>query len=313
MRTLLFSLLAIVLLANFAFATSAGTTGFELFRTDGYARNSALGGSQIAVGGDLQNLYTNPAGLGDMQHAYGNAGFFKHVLDINAGSLAYARPVSPVGVIGLGVTFFDYGKFDRASEFGEKQGEFGASDILVTASAAHKIRPNINGGVSLKFLNSTIDSYSASAIAADLGVLYHTGYQDWSVGAGVYNVGFATSAFLKEKDKLPTSYRLGVSAPLEHLPVRVSLAADYSDKESIRGAGGLEFTFSQYLQGRVGYNSVGIDQRLGLNSDALAGFSGGVGIHVKGISVDYALTSQGEIGYLHRFTIGAAFPQHSAH
>jgi hypothetical protein len=301
--------MAVLLTASLALATSAGTTGFELFRTDGYARNSALGGSQIAVGGDLQSLFTNPAGLGDMTRAHASAGFFKHVLDINAGSLAYARPLAPIGVVGLGVTFLDYGKFDRASEFGEKQGEFGASDVLVTASAAHQIRPNISGGVSLKYLNSTIDSYSASAIAADLGILYHTGYQNWDVGAGIYNVGFATSAYLKEKDDLPTAYRLGFSVPLEHLPVRVSLAGEYADKEGIRGAGGLEFTFSQYLQGRVGYNSVGIDQRLGLSSDALAGFSGGVGVHVKSIHVDYALTSQGEVGYLHRFTISAALPE----
>jgi hypothetical protein len=291
-----------------AFATSAGTTGFELFRTDGFPRNSALGSSQIAVGGDLQSLFVNPAGLGDITQPKGSVGYFKQVLDINSGNLSYARPVKSLGVLAAGVTYFDYGSFDRASEFGEKQGTFGASDVLVTLSGARQIKPNISGGVSLKYLNSTIDSYNASALAADLGILYHTGYEGWDVGAGIFNLGFATSAYLKTRDKLPTSYRLGFSVPLQHLPVRFSFAGDYMEKEGIRGMGGLELTFSQYLQGRLGYNTIGIDQRVGLRRDNLAGFSAGLGIHIKSISVDYALTSQGEIGYLHRFGIGTTFP-----
>ena len=79
-------------------------------------------------------------------------------------------------------------------------------------------------------------------------------------------------------------------------------------QEGLRGAGGLELTFSQFLQARLGYNTVGIDEHVGTSNDALAGFSAGLGFHVKNISVDYALTSQGEVGYLHRFTIGTVFP-----
>jgi hypothetical protein len=77
--------------------------------------------------------------------------------------------------------------------------------------------------------------------------------------------------------------------------------------EGLRGCGGLELTFSRHLQARLGYNMVGIDQRVGLASDALAGFSAGLGVHANSISFDYALTSQGEIGMLHRFTLGTAF------
>jgi hypothetical protein len=308
MRKLLTAFVLVLVIALHVSAKSAGTTGFELFRTDGWARSAALGGSQVAVGGDLLSLYANPAGLGDMTGPQASAGFFKHVLDINAGSLAYARPIPSFGVAALGITYLDYGKFDRATEFGERTGEFGASDVLVTAAAARELATNISGGAALKFLNETIDSYSASALALDVGFLYHTGYKGWDVGGGVYNLGFATSAFLSKKDDLPTLTRLGFSTPLEHLPVRFSAAAEYLAAEGVRGAGGLEFTFTPFLQGRIGYNSVGIDQRVGLSKDALAGFSGGIGIHIKSISVDYALTSEGSIGYLHRFTIATVFP-----
>jgi hypothetical protein len=307
MRTLAAILLLATITAT-AWAGSAGTTGFELFRTDGWARNAAQGGSQIAVAGDLHNIYTNPAGLAELDRPKAAVGFFKHVLDINAGNLAYARPFEKLGVLALGVTYFDYGKFDRANEYGQKQGEFGASDVLVSLSGARVLLPNLCAGATLKYLNSTIDSYSASALAADLGIVYHTGYEGWDVGATMTNAGFATSAYLAEKDDLPTAYKLGLSVPLKHLPARVSFAGEYMETEGIRGCGGLELTFSQYLQARLGYSTIGIDQRVGLDADALAGFSGGLGFHIKRISVDYALTSQGEVGYLHRFTVGTSFP-----
>jgi hypothetical protein len=300
-----FLIATFLLAASAAMAASAGTTGFELFRTDGSARNSALAGSQIAVGGDLHNLFSNPAGLASIERPQGGIGYFKHILDINSGNLAYARPIRDRGVVGAGITYFDYGKFDKATETGQKVGDFGASDVLLTVSGARLMRPDLAAGVSLKYLNSTIDSYSASALAADFGLLYHTGYENWDVGAGIYNLGFATSAYLKHKDDLPTCYKLGFAVPLEHLPVRLSLAGEYSAAESIRGAGGLELTFSPVIQGRLGYSTLGVDQRVGTNRDALAGFSAGLGLHLKRITFDYALTSQGEVGFLNRFTLSA--------
>jgi hypothetical protein len=307
MRSLGLVLTISLLISASAFANSAGITGFELFRMDGFARSSALAGSQIAVSGDLHNIYSNPSGLADIEQKQGSVSYFKHVLDINAGNLAYAMPFKNIGTGALGVSYLNYGKFDRADEHGQKLGDFGASDVLVTAALGRKLNDSFHGGVALKFLNSTIDNSSASAIAADFGVLYHTGYQDWDIAAGIYNVGTATSAFISHKDDLPTTYRLGSSVPLEHLPVRFALSGEYTKAEGVVGCGGLEFTFSQLLQARIGYSTIGIDQRVGLDRDALAGFSAGFGLHIQGINVDYALTSQGDVGFLNRFTIGTSF------
>ncbi len=296
---------AISLVATQAFAVSGGTKGFELLRTDAFARSSALSGSQVAVGGAVSAIYTNPAGLASIGSPIGSVGYFKHVLDMNAGNLSYARPYGDLTTFAAAISYFDYGSFDKANEFGQKSGEFGASDILLTVSGARTMLPHLDAGANLKFLNSSIDSYSASALAADLGVIYRTGYKGWDVGGGIYNFGLATSAFLEEADDLPLSYRLGLTVPLEHLPVRFSVAGDYSADERIRGAGGLELAFSDYVQGRISYNTIGIDQRVGLDRDALAGFSGGLGVHVKRLSVDYALTSYGEIGFLNRLSLAA--------
>jgi hypothetical protein len=298
--------LGVFIISATAFAGSAGTTGFELFRIDSYARSAALGGSQIAVEGDLQSLSSNPAGLAGLTKGTGGITYLKHVLDINLGNLSYVHPVEKIGVLGFGITYFDYGSFDKADENGQKLGEFGASDILLTASAARELREDFQGGVSVKYLNATIDDRSASAVALDAGAIYHTGYEGWDVGAGVFNVGTALSAFVKEKDPLPTTYKLGFSVPLEHLPIHFSFGGSYTSEEGVEGAGGLEIKFAEQIYGRVGYNTLGIDQRTGSNNDALAGFAGGIGLKLKTIKVDYALTSMGEIGYLNRFSISSS-------
>ncbi|MFH1010391.1 MAG: PorV/PorQ family protein [bacterium] len=308
-RILLVALVISILFALPLFAASAGTTGFELFRLEPLARGAALAGSQIAVSGDLAALYWNPAGLATISMRCGSAGYLKHVLDFNAGHLAYAHPFPRIGTGAIGITYFDYGSFDEATETGQRTGRtFTASDILLTVAMARNMKSGIDIGASVKFLNSTIDNYSAGAFALDAGLIYHTPWSQLDVAAGVFNLGTALSAFLNHKDDLPFSLRAGFSKPLEHLPVRFSGEVDYyPEEELVQAALGGEATLSEFLRLRLGYNTIGIDQRVGLDRDALAGFSIGFGILWKRLTFDYALTSQGEVGFLNRITIGSTF------
>jgi hypothetical protein len=296
-------LVALILSTSCVFASS-GTTGYELFRTDGFARSSGLAGSSIAHSGDLSSMQTNPAGLAAIVRPTASAGFTKHVLDINQGTLAYARPAKNHIVWAAGVDYLNYGAFDRADENGFKSGEFGASDFQLRGAISQSLKPELRIGAVLKYQYRDIDGIAATAIAGDVGVQYETGFNNWTVGAAIRSFGVATSAFLNEKDDLPTSYELGFAVPLEHLPVKFSVAGGYVTDEGVEGRGGLEIGFSRQFTGRIGYSTIGIDQRTGLSSDAFAGFSGGLGLRVKQLSFDYALSSHGEIGFLNRFTIG---------
>ncbi len=287
-------------------SAAAGTTGYELFRTDGFARTAALGGSGLATWGDLSALQSNVAGLAAVERRTATASFTKHVLDINQGTMAYAAPYQGKFVWAAALDYLSYGTFDKADENGFKNGEFGASDMQLRLAAARSVRPDVRLGGVLKYQHRSIDGLTASAVAVDAGIQYETGFNGWTVGAAIKSFGVATSAFLDEKDPLPTSYELGFSVPLEHLPVRFNLAGAYVTEEGAEGRGGLEIAFAPQFIGRLGYSTIGIDQRTGLSSDTFAGFSGGLGLKIKQLAVDYALTSHGEIGFLNRFTISTA-------
>jgi len=286
-----------------AFASS-GTTGYELFRTDGFARSAALAGSGIAYSGDLSALQTNPAGLATLNGRTATASFTKHVLDINQGTLAYGSRINEKLVWAAGVDYLSYGSFDRADENGFVNGEFGASDFQLRGSVGQSVRPDLRIGGTLKYQYRDIDGVAATAIAVDAGAQYETGFNDWTVGLAVKSFGSATTAFLDEKDDLPTSYELGFAVPLEHLPVKFSVAGSYVSADGLEGRGGLEISFAPQFSGRLGYSTIGIDQHTGLSSDAFAGFCAGLGLKIKRLAVDYALSSHGEIGFLNRFTVG---------
>jgi len=297
-------MILILMFSTFRADAASGTTGYELFRTDGFARSSGLAGSSIAHGGDLSSLQSNVAGLATIDRTMAVAGFTKHVLDINQGTLAYVRPMKNRMVWAAGVDYLSYGTFDRADENGFRDGEFGASDFQLRGAVAKSIKPDLRVGAVLKYQYRDIDGIASTAIAGDVGLQYETGFNNWIVGAAIKSFGAATSAFLSEKDGLPTSYELGFAVPLEHLPVKFSIAGAYVTDEGPEARGGLEFDFTPQFIGRLGYSTIGVDQRTGLSSDSFAGFSAGLGLRVRQLAFDYALTSHGEIGFLNRFTIG---------
>ena len=83
-------------------------------------------------------------------------------------------------------------------------------------------------------------------------------------------------------------------------------AGKLSDRFRAFTVGG-EFTLSRVLQLRFGYNN---EQRKDLqieSTSGLAGFSAGVGILISDYRVDYALSSLGKIGSLHRISLGTNF------
>jgi hypothetical protein len=81
---------------------------------------------------------------------------------------------------------------------------------------------------------------------------------------------------------------------------------DFADRFRSFKVGG-EFTLNPSFLLRFGYdNEKRTDLKIGTSS-GLAGFSGGLGVTVDSYRLDYALSSLGKVGELHRISIGAAF------
>jgi len=289
-------------------------TVFNFLRSDMNARAAALAGSFLAMTDDPTTIFYNPASLGTLTGPRGAAGFFKNLLDVNAGSLAYGQAIEDAGTFGAGVLYEHYGTFTETDELGNALGSFTASDMAISIGYSNTLDDNLYWGGAVKFITSSIAGASSSALAADIGILYCIPDSRFAVGVSIRNLGRQLTTYLGTRENLPVDASAGFSIIPKGLPLLLNVAF-HNINQDVNSFGqrfrsfsvGGEFTLSKVLQARIGYNN---EQRLDLNlgsTSGLTGFSAGIGINVKTYRVDYSLSSLGSIGSLHRVSISAAF------
>jgi hypothetical protein len=302
-----------ILCLTFVLSTSIfagnGTSGFEFLKIDFNARSSAMAGAFLGMRGDVSGILHNPAGMSYADTRQFNFNYVNYLLDIGGGQVAYTQRISGHGQISGLISYFNYGEFDETTEFANKTGNtFNAHDIAFAVSYSDVLEEMFSYGATLKYIHSKIDMYSASAFALDLGLIYEAPFQkDLYFGLALLNLGQPISAFLSTKESLPLSLRLGLTKKLEHLPLELNIALnDLNVKEEDFWARlkkfslGGEFTISQLIRLRLGYNN---DVHQGLDTGTGAGFSGvsvGLGLHISSYRFDYGFSSFGDLGATHR-------------
>jgi len=301
-------------LASAAAACGQSNTVYSFLRSDAGARPAAMAGSFVSVSNDPTVLFYNPAGISTLDVPRGSVGFFKHLLDINAGYAVYSQEIPEIGHFAAGVLYTNYGSFDETDDLGNTLGTFSASDLAITLGYGGVLEENLYYGGAVKFIHSSLAGYGSSAAAADAGILYLIPQSSIALGASLRNLGAQLSTFAGVSEPLPIDFTLGASVVPRGLPLLLNLnfhklnedPGGFIDRFRAFTVGG-EFTLSRVLQVRFGYNN---EQRKDLKTGTtagLAGFSAGLGITVAEYRVDYALSSLGTIGNLHRISLSSSF------
>jgi len=286
-----------------------GTSGFEFLRIDFNPRSSAMGGAFLGMRGDVSGILHNPAGMSYADARQFNFNYVNHFLDIGGGQAAYTQRIPGHGQISGLISYFNYGDFEETTEFANKTGNtFGAHDIAFAVSYADVLEEMFSYGVTVKYIHSKIEMYSASALAVDMGILYEAPFEEnLFFGLSLLNLGQPVSAFISTKESLPLSLRLGFTKKLAHLPLEFNFAFNdlnvrennFWDRLKKFSIGG-EFTLSQLIRLRLGYNN---DIHQGLDTGTGAGFSGvsiGLGLQISSYRFDYGFSSFGDLGATHR-------------
>ena len=197
-----------------------------------------------------------------------------------------------------------------------RTGDFSAGDLAATVGLARSYGTRWRYGANVHVLYSSIDDADAAALTTDLGVLYRIPARQLAVGASVRHLGVPLDRFGQVRPTLPLDVQVSVSKHLAHLPLLVSLTAyDLQNlDEGVVGGSTLdhalahvtlggEFQLGDHFRARFGYNHRR-SQELALNSRLdVAGLSGGFGLLVDPLIVDYAYSSWSDLGGLHQFTV----------
>lgn len=305
-----FLLLFCTCLVSLRAQQSTATT--EVFSLPASVRANAMGGENVSVvENDAQLALHNPALLYNVEHRTLSLDFMNYATGANMFGAQY---VHAFGERHTGTAFARYltaGSMDETDTHGNVLGTFTPKDILFGAGYSYLLSDYWTGGANLKFAYSSLADFSAFSLVVDLGVNYYNPDKDLSIGIVAKNVGAQLANYTDRTERVPFSLQAGLSKAFGYSPIHFHLTAVDLTKWNHRQY----YTTSE--DGKVSFTSnllnhlvVGLDYvsptdlfwlSLGYNfrrsyelqaagSSALAGFTAGGGIHVKGFnfSLSYA-------------------------
>jgi hypothetical protein len=303
------NLVHIILLITFSSCIFAQET-FNFLRLDQSPRAAALAGSFVANNDDPNVMFYNPAGISFLKENPISFSYLFHLLDINSAAVSYSQEFEGIGRFAAGVQYINYGTFDEATIDGIKTGEFGAGELAMLIGYANELDHNFYYGANVKFIYSSIADRSSIGLAVDLGLHYSIPEERWNFGFSILNLGSQVTQYYQTTEDLPLDIRFGFSKTLQHLPFTFFASLNklnqkydsFGDRFQQFTFGG-EFKISQVIKLRLGYdNEKRKEYKIG-GTAGVAGFNLGVGILVSKYNFDYAFSSMGSIGALHRIGI----------
>lgn len=198
-------------------------TGYNFLRLPVSAHGAALGGDNITlIEDDASLIFHNPALLASVNDKTINFNFMNYMSGANTASASFNRIVKDKASWAVSAQYMDYGKMKETDESNNILGEFSAKDISVAGYFSYMLSDKIVGGITAKFIYSSISDYNSIGIGVDLGLNYYDPDHEWSISAVAKNLGGQIKAYDKEYDKMPIDVQLGVSKRFTNTPFRLS-------------------------------------------------------------------------------------------
>lgn len=293
-----------------------GSTAYNFLNIPVSSHVYGLGGVNISVIDDeLGMTEQNPALLGPEVEKQLSLNYMRYIGTADFAGARFGMAATDRSAWAVGVQYFGYGEIKSADETGAVNGTFSPKDMYVSASYSHDITDRLRGGITLKGIYSAYDSYSAFAIATDLGINYFDAESDLSLSAVVANLGGQVKRFNDKYDRLPVDIRLGITKGLGTTPFRLSITAwnltkwhlPYEDpgdgssstepetKDSFSSnlfrhlVFGAEYAPSENFYVGIGYNYKTRTDMSTYSRSFLSGFSACAGLNVKQFRVGVAL------------------------
>jgi hypothetical protein len=134
-------------------------------------------------------------------------------------SASFVRAYKERGSWGVSAQYMSYGEIKETTAANQQTGTFSPKDIALAGSFAYLLSNRISGGITARFISSTIGSYSSAAVAVDLGLNYQDTERGWSVSAVARNLGGQVKAYEEEFERIPFDLLVGVSRQLPNAPL----------------------------------------------------------------------------------------------
>lgn len=234
-------------------------TDYNFLRLPVSAHVAALGGDNVSIIEDDPTLiFHNPSLITSVSDKSMNLNFMTYMEGVKTASASFVKALGEKATWGVSAQYMDYGSMKQYSADQIEEGTFSAKDIMVGGSFAYTLSNRFAGGVTAKFITSSVAGYNSMAVGVDLGLNYYHENMDLSVSLVARNLGGQIKAFDDNFERIPFDLQLGVTQQLGRSPLRLSVTMDHLndwDDSFIRHiVAGVDVKLSEIIYLAAGYN-----------------------------------------------------------
>lgn len=227
--------MALFVLFSYEIEAQESKTVYNFLRLPVSAHAAALGGENISIDDDDPTLvFHNPALASNVADRSLNLNYMTYMEGVKVASASFVKAFRERATWALEAQYVDYGTMKHTTVDNEVLGDVSAKDIAVGGTFTYTLSDKIAGGVTAKFVSSSLAGYNSIGVAVDLGVNYLNPDLGLSLSAVARNLGGQLKAYEDDFEKLPFDLQLGVSKRLGESPLRFSVTItrlhDWDDK-----------------------------------------------------------------------------------
>ena len=228
-------ILAFFVLFSYEIRAQESETVYNFLRLPVSAHAAALGGDNITIDDDDPTMvFHNPALVSNVSDRSLNLNYMTYMEGVKVASASFVKALRQRATWAVEAQYVDYGSMMQTTAENEVIGKVSAKDIAVGGTFTYALSNKIAGGVTAKFVSSSLAGFNSIGMAVDLGLNYLNPELGLSVSAVARNLGGQLKAYEDDFEKLPFDLQLGVSKRLGESPLRFSVTMtrlhDWDDK-----------------------------------------------------------------------------------
>lgn len=211
-------------LLSLAAQAQEASSVFNFLKQPASAHAMALGGPAISpIEDDASLVFLNPALSSAVSGNTINLNFMTFMQGSKNGSAAYIRTAGERNTWGVLAQFSNYGNITETDEEGNESGSLSTLDLALGGVYSYLFNDYWAGGVTGKFIYSSLAGYQSIGLAVDLGLNYYNEDADFSLSAVASNVGGQVKAYNDHFERIPFDLSVGFTKGMNHAPVRVTV------------------------------------------------------------------------------------------
>jgi tetratricopeptide (TPR) repeat protein len=278
------------------------------FELGGSARILGMGGAAAALSGDGDSFFENPATLATLNQHEILTFHSSLLVDTIYDSVGYVNPIGAHNSFGIAIARLGTSNILETQNNIQAISTFSSEQLQGLVGYGFEAVNGLDFGATVKYLRQQVDTFEASGVGVDAGLLYHfsknredfshIGYRNITLGLSVSNALQSQAKLVQLPDEPARIFRPALSYFFQSSNNCLWLAFEgqvTQDGNTLIKAGA-EYGWNNTLYGRAGFDGV---------SPTL-----GAGLRLYGFEFDYAF-NQRDLGALHRFSLTYRFGQYN--